>query len=194
MAMPQTRLLMSCQTAGAGREGGAAGPETPHPGTRRWQPVASLPAGPLPSQLVTFPSRQASCWKPSGLPGPGASVPAAARGCPDSAAPFPPAFPPRRDHPGTPCASPTPTQVQAPLSPQLLPQRDSRPRVRVEVGAKSSLLASCWSILYLLPRFSSSLPLPLHATEVDSACRGKNSDLGLIPTSPNQLCDLENTT
>lgn len=51
------------------KEWGAAGletPPTPEPGGGGW--VASLPAGLLPGQLVTFPVRQCR-WDPGGLPG-----------------------------------------------------------------------------------------------------------------------------
>lgn len=129
--------------------------------------VASLPAGPLPSQLVTFPSGQASCWKPSCLSrGPGAEsqpLPGVALTQPHPS-PFPPAFPPRKNHSGTLRVPSTPSQVQAPLS-GCCPNRtqDPGPRVRAEVGAKSGLV-SCWeyfvshSLIFIFP----APPPPFH--------------------------------
>lgn len=54
--LPQTWLLTSCCSCWS-REGGGPclGPPTPEPGGG--SRVASLPAGPLPSQLVTFPDQ-----------------------------------------------------------------------------------------------------------------------------------------
>lgn len=54
--LPQTWLLTSCCSCW-NREGGGPclGPPTPEPGGG--SRVASLPAGPLPSQLVTFPDQ-----------------------------------------------------------------------------------------------------------------------------------------
>lgn len=64
--------------------------------------------------------------------------------------------------------------------------------MRVEVGAKSSLLVSCWSILYFTLWFSSpSLPL---SSSLPRRWIVRAQARILIPTSPNQLCDLENTT
>lgn len=67
--LPQTRLLTSCRSCGS-REGEGPqcglGPPTPEPGGGGR--VASLPAGPLPGQLVTFPGRRrtGSLWPPPG--------------------------------------------------------------------------------------------------------------------------------
>lgn len=122
MATAPTRLLTSCRScrSGAGR-GGAVLPGTPHPGTGWRQSgglTSSLPAGPLPGQLVTFPGRPrtVSLVASSGLGLAEALVEAAARGRSDSAASSQPAFPPGSTQPGALCSPLTPTHFQAPLS------------------------------------------------------------------------------
>lgn len=128
---PQPRLLTSCHSCLSGREGGTqrVGPPTPEPGGGG--PVASLPAGPLPGQLVTFPG-----WRRPGSlvasPGPGlagSGVPSHSGG-PGLTEPCPPHLPfhPGWTQPGSLHAPLTPTHIR-PLSLAACPTELRRGRV-----------------------------------------------------------------
>lgn len=128
------------------------GPPTPEPGGG--SRVPSLPAGPLPSQLVTFPG-----WRRPGRlvasPGPGlagSGVPSHSEGLTEPRPPHLP-FHPGWTQPGSLHAPLTPTQIR-PLSLAAAPQNPGGKRW-VEVEAKPGLLVL---LKYFVPHSTILIP------------------------------------